>query len=72
MKRVFILFTAAGLLLNSCGESEPEPIEHAAMPVRTVAVQKRMLSRPVVTSGLLEAEQEIKLSFKISGFVDSV
>ena len=64
------MIVTAALLLLAC--HEPEQPQTHAVPVRVDKIKQHMTSRPVVTSGLLKAEKELRLSFKISGFVDTV
>lgn len=70
MIKVLKFLTVLGLLLVSCVEEQD--IETVSVPVRVDTVQQRLLSRPILTSGLLKAEKEINLSFKIGGFIDSI
>jgi len=57
---------ALAALLTSCGpEEEPAPPE--IRPVRTVTVEKRASGVPVVLTGRIEAEDEARLAFRLSG-----
>ncbi|MDZ7722662.1 MAG: efflux RND transporter periplasmic adaptor subunit [candidate division KSB1 bacterium] len=69
MKYRYMILTSA-LLLLAC--HEPEQPQTHAVPVRVDKIKQHRTSRPVVTSGLLKAEKELRLSFKIGGFIDSV
>ncbi len=57
---------ALAALLTSCGpEEEPAPPE--IRPVRTITVEKRASGVPVVLTGRIEAEDEARLAFRLSG-----
>jgi RND family efflux transporter MFP subunit len=53
-------------LLVACGE-EPEEAPPEIRPVRTVTVEKRAAGVPVVLTGRVEAEDEARLAFRLSG-----
>jgi membrane fusion protein, multidrug efflux system len=61
---VLLLLVAVGLA--ACGEEAAEtPPE--VRPVRTVTVEKRAAGVPVVLTGRVEAEDEARLAFRLSG-----
>lgn len=56
----------AVLLLAGC-EAEPEVVEPALRPVRTVVVEQRETLRAVVLTGFIQARDEASLGFRLSG-----
>jgi RND family efflux transporter MFP subunit len=66
--RLFLVstFLATAASLTACGpEKEPAPPE--IRPVRTVTIEKRQSGVPVVLTGRIEAEDEARLAFRLSG-----
>ena len=57
---------AAAALLAAC-QSEAETAAPEARPVRTVTVVKREVGETVTYTGRIQAENEARLSFRISG-----
>ncbi|GAB6282817.1 MAG: efflux RND transporter periplasmic adaptor subunit [Ignavibacterium sp.] len=66
-----IIIVLIGFLLTSCGKEEKKQAEDL-VPVKTVKVYKSSLIKPIITSGKVEASLESKLSFKISGIIESI
>ena len=65
-RRVFTSgLLATALLLSACGPDEEPPPE--IRPVRTVMVERRASGVPVVLTGRIEAEDEARLAFRLSG-----
>jgi RND family efflux transporter MFP subunit len=62
---VWLLLPALTLMV-ACGE-EPEERPAEVRPVRTVTVEKRPAGVPVVLTGRIEAEDEARLAFRLSG-----
>jgi RND family efflux transporter MFP subunit len=57
---------AFAVALAACGQ-EPESAAPEVRPVRTVTVEKRAAGVPVVLTGRVEAEDEARLAFRLSG-----
>jgi membrane fusion protein, multidrug efflux system len=57
---------ALAVALAAC-ELEPEGAAPEVRPVRTVTVEKRAAGVPVVLTGRVEAEDEARLAFRLSG-----
>jgi membrane fusion protein, multidrug efflux system len=57
---------AVAVALAACGQ-EPESAAPEVRPVRTVTVEKRAAGVPVVLTGRVEAEDEARLAFRLSG-----
>jgi membrane fusion protein, multidrug efflux system len=64
-----LLFT---LLLSGCREVQPVATEEEVPRVRVVVPVTREISIPVHAAGILSASDEIKLSFKTGGIIESV
>ncbi len=60
------LLAAVALMLAACGSEAQKPPPEIR-PVRTVTVEKRDSSVPVVLTGRIQAENEVSLAFRISG-----
>lgn len=60
------LVVALGFALAGCGQ-EAESKASEPRPVRTVTVEKRASGVPIVLTGRIEADDEVALSFRISG-----
>ena len=74
MTRILLAFAIAGLLLSGCGRS-PAPAHTTsqdAEPVRTAPVESVELPGSVRSVGVLEPRDEMRLSFKVGGVVDTV
>jgi RND family efflux transporter MFP subunit len=63
-RAVLILGVAAGWL-GACGEAKPPDTQ--IRPVRTVKVEHRVVSEPVVMLGQIRAQDEISIAFRIDG-----
>ena len=61
-----LLALALPIVLAACGEEPKEPAPEIR-PVRTVTVEKRQAGVPVVLTGRIEAEDEVRLAFRLSG-----
>jgi RND family efflux transporter MFP subunit len=64
------LLTAAAAC--SSGRAAPAPPADAAIPVRTAAVERGPVVRPVRAAGTVAAKDERDLSFKVGGIVERV
>ena len=65
--RILPIVSFAAVWLGACGDSQgPAP---QVRPVRTVTVQQRTVSEPVVLTGQIKAQDEISLAFRIDGKV---
>ena len=74
MTRIVVLLLIAGLLLAACGRG-PAPAlapPQDATPVRTEAAESVELAGTVRSVGVLEPRDEMRLSFKVGGVLDSV
>lgn len=70
MKPIFIaviLFFIAG-----CSDKAEVEVKEKAIAVKSIEVQFEEIAIPVYFSGLLQAEAEMKLSFKIGGIIKSI
>ena len=56
------------LALAACSESKSET-QPAERPVRTVAVERRVVSEPIVMTGHIKARDEVNLAFRTDGKV---
>ena len=65
-RRIALAALAAAALLAACSP-EAETAAPEARPVRTVTVVKREVGETVIYTGRIEAENEARLSFRISG-----
>ncbi len=74
MTRIIIPLAVAGLLLTACGRESPSQpaAPGSAAPVRTSPVESVQLPGSVRSVGVLEPRDEIRLSFKVGGVVDTV
>ncbi len=54
------------MLLAACGSAE-EPVAEPVRPVRVVTVEKREVIETVSLPGQVEAQEEVSLSFRVSG-----
>ena len=61
-----LLALALPIVLAACGDEPKEPAPEIR-PVRTVTVEKRQAGVPVVLTGRIEAEDEVRLAFRLSG-----
>ncbi len=71
IKNIYILFIFLFTLL-SCHREQQNKKVTIAIPVRTVEVAYKKISKPIFKSGILFSDVEVKLSFKISGIIDSI
>ncbi len=66
----FALLTAAcSLILAACGRESATETVPPPRPVRTATIEKREASNPLTFTGHVEAEDEVSISFRISGRV---
>lgn len=65
---ILILF----FIYLSCGSNTEKVESSKKIAVRTALVQEKEISIPVMTSGKVAAQKEIKLSFKIGGIINSI
>jgi multidrug efflux system membrane fusion protein len=79
MKKVFITLLAPvilGAVLWTCNKQEKQPekpvIDESAVAVKLAKVQTVDYSLPVISSGLISAETESRLSFKIAGIITKI
>lgn len=79
MKKVFItLFVPVvlGATLWTCSKKEKEntktSLDESAVAIKLSPVQTAEYSLPVISSGLINAETESKLSFKIGGIISKI
>lgn len=84
IKRIFLVLVAASTLaLNACKkttQSAPKTKEgtikvqtaQKSIPVKLATITAMAEATPIVTSGVLAAKAEIKLSFKIGGIVEQM
>jgi membrane fusion protein, multidrug efflux system len=56
------------LALAACSESKSEP-QPAERPVRTVTVERRIVSEPIIMTGDIRAREEVNLGFRTDGKV---
>ena len=76
MRTVFLLFLAVTPWLAACGDG-PSAASRAAAPpavaaVKVVRLQLEPLARSVTVSGTLAAEEQVTLSFKVTGRVEDL
>lgn len=57
------------LVMSGCGGDDGSDMAEHRIRVRTAPVMERELSIPVMTSGVLSAEKEVRLSFKTGGII---
>jgi multidrug efflux system membrane fusion protein len=72
MKKDLMLFIISLAALTSCKSPNHKKHSDQTIPVRLTRVEKRLLSRPIRTSGLLSSSAEMKLSFKIGGIIEKL
>ncbi|MBD3289882.1 efflux RND transporter periplasmic adaptor subunit [candidate division KSB1 bacterium] len=74
MKRIIelLLLITALVLVIGCGAGDNEGQREEAIYVKTAPVKKEMISIPVVTSGRLSTQAEMKLSFKTGGILETL
>jgi RND family efflux transporter MFP subunit len=72
--RILLALAIAGLLLSGCGRgpSSTHPTSQEAEPVRTAPAESVELPGSVRSVGVLEPRDEMRLSFKVGGVVDTV
>lgn len=83
-KTFFVLVAAATLALNACkkttqsvpktkqGSTKGQTTVQKSIPVKLATIAAMAKTTPVVTSGVLAAKAEIKLSFKIGGIIEQM
>ena len=64
--RKWPLLLLTAVVLTACGQ-EAEKAEPEIRPVRTVTVAMQAAGVPVVLTGRIEAEDEVRLAFRVSG-----
>ena len=74
---VFVSFlTATSLLITGCGGASSAAARNgapaAASAVKVVTLQRQPLARSVTVSGTLAAEEQVTLSFKVTGRVETL
>jgi RND family efflux transporter MFP subunit len=67
----YLLLLASSLALAACTPRQAAPVDQRT-PVRVVRVQPGTGSEPIVSSGMLAFDNEMKLSFKVGGVVRHV
>ncbi len=74
MRTITLIGLMAAVGTAACGRADARsaPEGEAPIPVRLGAVTTASSARPVLATGVLGAEEEIPLSFKIGGIVSSV
>lgn len=74
MTRIIVPLAIAGVLLTACGRQPPsQPVAlRDAAPVQTTPVESVELQGSVRSVGVLEPRDEMRLSFKVGGVVDTV
>ncbi len=71
MKKFFLgIFTI--LLLTSCNKEKPDESSKAIIPVKTVKVVNEYIMPVIETSGKVQSENEMKLSFKTGGLIKTI
>jgi RND family efflux transporter MFP subunit len=72
--RILLALAIAGLLLSGCGRgpSSTHTTSQEAEPVRTAPAESVELPGSVRSVGVLEPRDEMRLSFKVGGVVDTV
>jgi len=56
-----------GLMLGACGRESATNDAPPARIVRTATIEKRKVTTPLTFTGRIEAEDEVNVSFRISG-----
>lgn len=72
MHRSYFFVLGVFIVLTGCRSKKDEAPLDQAVPVRTVPVVQKELSRPIHTSGRLSSSAEMKLSFKIGGIIEKL
>ena len=73
IQNILMFIIGIGLLGTACKKDEPKETRVPVVPrVRTAAVEKRELSRPIHTYGRLASKKEMRLSFKIGGILQTI
>ncbi len=76
MKSELKFYALSLLFLGGCGKNAapklPDPETDEVIPIKTVAVEQRVMSLPVTGSGFLTSASEQRLAFKIPGVISSV
>jgi len=70
IKTIVTLFIA--IILLSCTAKEESAGVLKTIPVKLVDIQQKEISRPIYTSGVLTAKDELLLSFKTGGIVKNI
>jgi membrane fusion protein, multidrug efflux system len=68
----YIVFCLMVLIATGCSDKVQEKIPEKSIPIKTTKVNFEELAVPVHISGVLQAEAEMKLSFKIGGIIQSL
>lgn len=72
MRRITLAGLIGLLLIAGCHRKPGNGADPQAVPVKTVPVFVQRLSEPVLTSGFISSEAEMKLSSKTGGIIDKV
>lgn len=72
MRRHYFFILGVFIILAGCRSKKDDAPMDRAIPVRTVRVEQKELSRPIHTSGRLSSSTEMKLSFKIGGIIEKL
>lgn len=72
MRSLRMITAAAIVLIIGCRSETDRTNPDTSIAVKTVPIIRRLLSRPVHTSGRLASSAEMKLSFKIGGIIDAL
>ena len=73
MKKEILIMSLTIIILIGCSNNLDEVnIEKHKIPVNTVRVEKKLISIPVYTSGILSTKSQIKLSFKTGGIIQKI
>ncbi|MBN2089945.1 efflux RND transporter periplasmic adaptor subunit [candidate division KSB1 bacterium] len=73
VKILFVFtFSMVLLILVSCSQQKESTPLMQKIPVKTAAVQQKIMVLPIQTSGKLATKAEMKLSFKVGGIIEAI
>ena len=68
----YIIFALLIYVITGCTDETQQENPEKVIPVKSVQVKYEELSVPVHLTGVLQAEAEMKLSFKIGGIIQAL
>lgn len=72
MIRPVYFITLASMIFCACRPGKPDVREEQIQNVRTAPIERKKISMPVHSAGILASSEEIKLSFKTGGIISRI